>query len=314
MNRRDRLIGIALALLNRHETAQSLAAKFEVSTRTIKRDMQTLAELGVPVYAETGPAGGYRIMDGYKLPPLQLEPREALTLLFSLQAMQAYADTPFNRERWTVMDKIVGILPADTLAQVTPLLTRFGIDVPPRSYTAPLLERLMEHTAASHCVAAQYRSQNGRKPVVLQPKRIYAANGFWYCEAYSYTHGEERLFRVDRFETVERSDPPREAYAAASSRQAPMLALAEAAVSVPVRVRLTYRGMIQTEQDRHIGELIRQTGDDEWEVAFDCPQAEWEWAARFFFAMGPDAEVLEPEQLRGELRRLAEELRNRYAD
>lgn len=314
MNRRDRLIGIALALLNRHETAQSLAAKFEVSTRTIKRDMQTLAELGVPVYAETGPAGGYRIMDGYKLPPLQLEPREALTLLFSLKAMQAYADTPFNRERWTVMDKIVGILPADTLAQVTPLLSRFGIDVPPRSYTAPLLEQLMAHTAAAHNVTALYRSQSGRKPVVLQPKRIYAANGFWYCEAYSYTHGEERLFRVDRFETVERSDPSGEASPVVAPRQARAPAKAETAAAVPVRVRLTYRGMILTEQDAHIGELIRQTGDDEWEVAFDCPQAEWEWAVRFFFAMGPEAEVLEPVRLREELRRIAEEQCKRYAD
>ncbi|AGA59116.1 putative transcriptional regulator [Thermobacillus composti KWC4] len=92
MRRMDRLVAILIALQQRPETAQSLADKFEVSRRTILRDMQALAEMGVPIWAEPGPAGGFRLMEGYRLPPLQLDSQEALTLLFALRALTRLAE------------------------------------------------------------------------------------------------------------------------------------------------------------------------------------------------------------------------------
>ncbi|WP_078501207.1 helix-turn-helix transcriptional regulator [Paenibacillus selenitireducens] len=305
----DRLIAIVIALQQRQESAQMLADKLEVSKRTIMRDMQALSEMGIPLYAVTGPAGGYRLSEGYRLPPLQLDVQETLTVLVALRALTAYADTPFNRERWTVIDKIRHILPPAALQQVEPLLELMRVEVPKRSFKAPLLNELIDYCSRGAWMKAYYRSAKHRRWLLLQPKSVYAEHGFWYCEAYSPTHGELRMFRADRFEELQDADP-----ASVQDQVEQAVSIKGDAVSQSIRIRatLSYRGMLQVEQDPHIGEKVYALQDDLWEVDFQCPGAEWEWATRFFFALGADANVLEPEELRAVLYEKARDLCNRY--
>lgn len=169
-----------MALQRRPETAQSLADKLEVSKRTILRDMQSLSEMGIPLFSMTGPSGGFQLMEGFQLSPLQFNSQEALIILLALQAITRISDTPFNKERWTVIDKIINNLPANMLKQLEPILEHTEVNVPKRSYKAPHLSALLSYTA----------------------------NGFWYCEAYSTTHQEDRLFRVDRLDTIKEVEPP----------------------------------------------------------------------------------------------------------
>jgi predicted DNA-binding transcriptional regulator YafY len=81
---------------------------------------------------------------------------------------------------------------------------------------------------------------------------------------------------------------------------------------VRIHARLTYRGALLAEQDRHFGHLVRQIGDEEWLLDVMCPVKEWRWAVKFFYSLALDAEVLEPVQLREEIRRMADEVRERY--
>jgi len=311
VKRQDRLIALILALQQRNETAGSLAAKFEVSTRTIIRDIQTLSEMGVPLYSESGPAGGYRLMESYRLPPLQLDSGEALALFFSLKALQGYPDTPFNQERWTLLDKLAALLPPETLKNLQPFLSRIDLDVPERHYKTPLLTDLIGYAAEERCLEVAYRSRSSAKTVLLRPERIYASHGFWYCEAYSWTHGENRLFRVDRMESLTPVPvPPPLPGTSGKPEPQPESPLPP----VRIRVRLTWRGMLQVERDRHIGESVTAAGEDAWEADFRLPRSEWAWAARFFYELGPEAEVLEPAELRAEIRRTAVEVARRYAD
>lgn len=306
LRRMDRLVAILIALLQRPETAQSLADKFEVSRRTILRDMQALAEMGVPICAEPGPAGGYRLMEGYRLPPLSLDSREALTVLFALRALEQLADTPFREARWTAIGKIRAVLPKAMLESIEPVLDRVGLEIPRRKVRTPHLPELMEHAAASRWIRVDYRSTSRRRWLELLPRRIYAAHGFWYCEAYSPLHGETRTFRVDRMARIEAIDGP--------ATRRPSGERAEPERRPPVRIvaRLSYRGSLLAEQDEHIGERVRQIADDEWEVDFDCPAEEWDWAVRFFYTLGPDAEVREPERLRREIGEMARRVCERY--
>ncbi|UHA76296.1 helix-turn-helix transcriptional regulator [Paenibacillus sp. 481] len=300
----DRLIAIVIALQQRQESAQMLADKLEVSRRTIMRDIQALSEMGIPLYAETGPGGGYRLSEGYRLPPLQLDVQETLTVLVALRALTAYADTPFNRERWTVMDKIRHILPPEALHQVEPLLELMRVQVPKRSYKAPLLTELLAYCSSGAWMKAYYRSEKHRRWLLLQPKHVYAENGFWYCEAYSPTHGELRLFRADRFDELLAADPPADENQGEASDSASKY--------IRIRATLSYRGLLLVEQDPHIGEKVHAVQDDLWEVDFQCPESEWGWAIRFFFSLGEDANVLEPEALRAALYEKARELCERY--
>ncbi|SFL43227.1 Predicted DNA-binding transcriptional regulator YafY, contains an HTH and WYL domains [Paenibacillus sp. 1_12] len=311
MRRVDRLIAILIALQQRHETAQSLADKFEISKRTILRDMQALAEMGVPLYAVAGPKGGFRLMEGFQLPPLQMDTQEALTVLFALKAMIRMADTPFNQARFTIMDKIRALIPETTLKQIEPVLEKLEMDVPARSFKTPHLTSLLALMSESKWLEVYYRSANHQRWLHILPKRIYAANGFWYCEAYSLTHQEYRLFRVDRFDRIRETEAPE----LQQQDQDPISernAVPEGNNPIRVVARLTYKGMLAVEQDAHIGELVRWISDDVWEVDFPCPASEWEWAIRFFFSIGLHAEVMEPEILRQEIGQLAKQLYQQY--
>lgn len=346
-------MAIVMALQNGPETAQSLADRLEVSKRTILRDMQALAEMGVPLYAMPGPAGGYRLMEGYKLPPLQFSSDEALVVLFALNAMIKIADTPFNQARWTALDKIRSVLPESLLHQIEPLLTKMEFEIPDRQYSIPNLEPIIRCAAESRWVSVHYRSENRTRWLNLLPIRIYTSHGYWYCEAYSQEHQEERTFRIDRMtEVVELGQPPAEVKSErltvsdaersavkseksavrkseqstagqigtssetnADKRESAALAKPDTSrKSERVRIcaRLTYRGALLAEQDKHFGHLVRQVSDDEWMLDFMCPVSEWRWLVKFFYSLALDAEVLEPGQLREEIRSMAAEVIRHY--
>ncbi|REK76999.1 helix-turn-helix transcriptional regulator [Paenibacillus paeoniae] len=308
MKRSDRLMAILIALQQKPATAQSLADKLEVSKRTILRDMQALAEIGIPLYAVSGPAGGYRLMEGYSLPPLHFSSEEALVILFALNAVTRLSDTPFHQARWTVMDKIRSTLPPSILEQVEPLLNRLEIEIPDRPQRTPLLDRLLAYVAESAWILAHYRSEKHQRWLHMQPKRVYMAHGFWYCEAYSHEHGEKRSFRVDRFLELKIATPP-ESEVSESISDSSKSTMA----SIAIHAKLTYRGALLAEQDVHVGHDVRQIDDDEWELRFECPADEWDWAVKFFYGMGMDATVLEPDELRRDLYELGCKMADRYA-
>lgn len=267
----------------------------------------------MPVYSQTGPSGGYRLMASYRLEPLQLESKETLTILLALKTMLHYADTPFNRERWTAFDKIKAILPKEIRNQIDPLLDNIEVEVPKRRYKTPYLEDLLLHVVNSTWIEAMYRSQNERKMICIMPTRLYANQGFWYCEAFSQTHGEERIFRVDRLESLSVVQAPlkisNEMKKATGAQSQSKMVHQE-----PIRIQaiLTYKGMIQVEQDPHIGEQIIQVSEDLWNLDFQCPPSEIEWFIRYFFSLGLDVEVLEPLFIRERILDVSKEMCDRY--
>jgi len=311
MKRMDRLMAILIALQQKTMTAQSLADQLEVSKRTILRDMDALAEMGIPLYATSGPSGGFHLMDGYNLPPLQFDAQEALTLLFALNAVTKIADTPFNQARYTTMNKITAIMPPSILKQVEPILNHLEIQVPNRSYKTPFLAKLLKYTADAAWLHVHYRSEKHQRWLQLWPRRVYMAHGFWYCEAYSIQHQEERTFRVDRFDQLETLDKLQ-----SDLCHAQMVHKEPDANAKPIHIiaKLTYRGALLVERDPHIGEYVKHVADNEWELDFMCPAAEWTWVIQFLFTLGLEAEVLEPRSLKKEIYQRASQLCRRYED
>src|SRR5256885_13988528 len=112
MNRLDRALGILLVLRGgKAISATELSRRFEVSTRTIYRDIETLGSLGVPVYAEMGRAGGFRLAGGYFLPPGVVLVREAVLLVLWLSLLRNLRASPFAAERGTGAQKLLAGLP-----------------------------------------------------------------------------------------------------------------------------------------------------------------------------------------------------------
>lgn len=108
----DRLFGILLVLQRtRSVSATQLARQFEVSTRTIYRDLQTLSALGVPIYATRGHGGGMRLLEGYFLPPLTFSRGEGIVLLVGLTLLQSLHTFPFPQEVKTAVQKLLVAVP-----------------------------------------------------------------------------------------------------------------------------------------------------------------------------------------------------------
>jgi predicted DNA-binding transcriptional regulator YafY len=303
----DRLFAILLSLQQRQETAQTLSEKFEVSKRTILRDIQSLAEMGIPVYALTGPKGGFRLIEGYQLSPLQLDFGEALTILFALHSVTKMQETPFNQERWTVLDKVRMMIPEEVLKQIEPVLHKVQVAIPRRNYKTPFLSSIIKYTVESAWVCIFYRSEHHQRWLKIKPLKVFTEHGFWYCSAFSHTHGQERTFRIDRIESLQDTDEPD------NLEQHKQKAHTETErLPTRVRARLTYKGMLRVEKDEHISDQIRAVSDEEWELDFICPPSEWNWFIRFFYSLGMEVEVLEPDSLREEIYRLIEQLSDRY--
>ncbi len=112
MQRFDRILGILLFLRSKQSiSATELARQFEVSTRTIYRDLETLSALGVPLYAERGRQGGVRLLPGYFLPPLMFTQGEAIALLLGLTLQRSLRATPFPAEIALAEKKLLAALP-----------------------------------------------------------------------------------------------------------------------------------------------------------------------------------------------------------
>src|SRR5919198_1466812 len=117
MNRTDRLVAILLELQSRGGLrAEDLAAHFEVSVRTIYRDLEALAEGGVPLVAT--PGQGYRLMEGYFLPPLAFTATEAALLVLGADFLRTRVDADLKRPVEDALRKLAAVLPPERRAEV----------------------------------------------------------------------------------------------------------------------------------------------------------------------------------------------------
>lgn len=308
MNKLERLTGILLVLQERSLTAAQIAAHFEVSRRTVLRDIQALSELGVPVEAIAGPGGGYRLSESYLLAPLPLTAREAALLLLSLSTLSRLGDVPFAAEHASLHAKIRALLPDPLPEEVARLLAVLSVDVPERQQRTPFLESLVKAAQRRQAVRVVYRSAERQSTQHLLPLAVTTQNGFWYCRAYAFEHEEERTYRVDRIQAlmpVERTLDPAHLpeptpYADASHPQ--------------VVARLTARGVADVESEPHLGQLIQREADGSGRLALRCPPGELNWYARYFAGLGAEVDVLAPPELRDRLRQLGERLAAQYRD
>src|SRR5579862_5151567 len=122
MNKTERLTAEILLLQERKRGSEELAELLEVSKRTIIRDIQALCEMGVPVIARDGVAGGYSLPDEYSIQPLQLTWKEMLLLMLALGGLSKLADAPFSAERNSLLAKVQALLPDKHRERVAGLL------------------------------------------------------------------------------------------------------------------------------------------------------------------------------------------------
>jgi predicted DNA-binding transcriptional regulator YafY len=201
MNRTDRLYAIVEDLRAagaRGRTSAQLAARFEVGARTIKRDVSALQQAGVPIWAEGGPGGGYRLDAAATLPPLTFTPGEALAIAVALHAQP---DLPFGADARSALTKLLGAMhPSarqEAEAAVEHVYVRHGQPVEPRPPAARIVE---EAIRTGTVVVVDYRARDGRRSErrPIEPLALGRDRGTWYVWAWCQRREQGRTFRLDR--------------------------------------------------------------------------------------------------------------------
>ena len=320
--RASRLLSILLLLQTRGRmTAEALAAEFEVSLRTIYRDIDALSAAGAPVYADRGRSGGYQLLDGYRTRLTGLTDAEAETLFLGGLSGPA-AQMGFSGAVTTMQLKLLAALPPERQAAAERLAGRFHLDPVGWYQSAEEAARLPAIAQAvwnSQGVSVRYESWKGEVERELEPLGLILKGGLWYLAARpAGERGEPRTYRVSnildltvgeaRFERPEGFDLA--GWWAETSQRFEAEIFTGQAVLKLSREGLRRLARLGSEQARIAAEADASSGDGWVEVV--VPIESVEHAAVDFLRLGAEAEIVAPAPLRAEMRRTAERLAALY--
>jgi predicted DNA-binding transcriptional regulator YafY len=249
VNRTDRLYALVeelRAVAPRPWSARQLARRYEVSMRTIERDILALQDAGVPVYAQTGRRGGYVIDKARTLPPVNFTAAEMVAITVSLAGAEG---TPFAFAARSALRKVLAVAPAGQLTEAAQLMDRIrliGTDRPARSgprpagaagpgaaAAVPAVDEaaaqavsgqarpmvplaIQEAITARHVLRLDYRDRRDEVTVrEVEPVAFAGTRDHWYLLAWCRLREAARAFRVDRIlAAVDTGEPaPHRSYA-----------------------------------------------------------------------------------------------------
>ncbi len=323
--RQSRLLSILLILQTRgRTTASALAAEFEVSVRTIYRDIDQLSAAGAPVYADRGREGGFQLLDGYRTRLTGLTDAEAETLFLGGLAGPAAA-MGFSEALMTMQLKLLAALPPERQAAAERMAGRFHLD-PSGWYQGETggerLPELAQAVWSQRRISVRYERWSGPVDRTLEPLGLILKGGVWYLGARPAGEAKAwpRTYRVSNILTLEVAEDGFERpegfdlaawWAAASARFEAEVFTGEA------RLRLTADGLRRL---RRLGSayaaIVAATempAADAW-VEVTAPIESVAHATSDFLRLGAEAEVLAPPDLRSAMRRMAEQLAALYSD
>ncbi|WP_030596738.1 helix-turn-helix transcriptional regulator [Streptomyces fulvoviolaceus] len=307
--RAARLIKMVLLLQSRPSmTAAELATELEVSERTITRDAQALSEAGVPVYADRGRAGGYRLIGGYRTRLTGLARSEAEALFLS-GVPGALREMGLEDAASAARLKVsAALLPSLRDASKT-AGQRFHLDAP-NWFTEPKAPELLPAVADAvwddRRVVARYRSGDGEVERELEPYGLVLKAGVWYLCARVAEQGAYRVYRIDRFTAV---DAGEERFSRDEEFDLPAFweeraeQFARSILRAEVVVRLSPEGVrrlpyvVDPVSARDALSLAGAPDDGGW-LTVTLPVESEKVAHTQLTALGPEVEVLAPEALR----------------
>ncbi len=204
--RASRLVNLLLLLQTRgRATAAELAAQLEVSVRTVHRDVEALAESGVPIYADRGPHGGIRLVDGYRTRLTGMTAEEAEALFLAGMPGPA-AELGLGTVVAAAQLKVLASLPPELRARASRLVERFHLDAGDwfsASQPVPHLAALSDAVWNTTRMTIEYDRGDGPVRRLLEPLGLVLKAGIWYVVA--AVDGQMRTYRISRVVAAERS-------------------------------------------------------------------------------------------------------------
>lgn len=300
MNRIERISAILIQLQSKQVvTAQEIADRFEISLRTVYRDMKALEETGVPILAEAGT--GYSIMEGYKLPPVHFSINEATALLTAEKLIEKLTDTGINKDYKSALLKIKAILRSTEKKYLETIEDRIEVVqnryVTETSKDSDFLQKIISAISTKSILKLEYLASSSGEISLrnIEPVGIFFLGNRWLLIAYCRLRKDYRNFRLDRFraltnnaETYQTKHPALKTFLDKMSKE-------EKLYKVVIEIEndvVKYLG----EQKFYNGYVAEKKGKSKTEMTFLTPSLEG--FARWYLMIGDHTRIISPLQLK----------------
>lgn len=284
-----------------------LAERLGVTTRSVRRDVDRLRELGYPVRAEHGAGGGYQLGTGRRLPPLLLHDDEAVAVAVCLRLAAGGTIEGLGEAAVRTLAKLDQVLPSRLRTQVE-AIHRSTVTLDDRTprVDAALLLTVARAIRETERISFSYNAPQGASERRVEPYRLVATGRRWYLLAFDLDRDDWRTFRLDRMAGAESRGwrfRPRQAPDAAEYVRR---AISQAAYEHVARVRI---GAPKDEVEQAIPASVGTlTADGEGHTVLAAGGSDLRWMALHLVALPWEIEVLDPPELLDVMRDLAARL------
>ncbi|MCJ8312259.1 MAG: YafY family transcriptional regulator [Saccharospirillaceae bacterium] len=296
----DRLISIIMILLDKKRIgAQTLADMFEVSPRTIYRDIDTINIAGIPIRSTPGVDGGFEIMQQYKIDKKVFSSADLSAILMGLTSL---SDMIGSDELVNALAKVKSFIPTDKTKEIELKANQILIDLNPwmgNRHIQPYLEMIKTALRQSKLLSFDYADVYGNKSArTTEPYQLVLKNSHWYWQGYCHKRNDYRLFKLARtsnLQIIEQSFIPRD-------YQKPQLEFNDILETLQNDIKLRiHKSVKQRVLDYCSYEQFSADGDDYYIVSF--PFIENDYYYNILFSFGDKCECLEPLHIRKEMKR-----------
>ncbi|MGW8115277.1 helix-turn-helix transcriptional regulator [Caproicibacterium sp. NSD3] len=305
----DRLVSIIMILLDKERIgAQELADMFEVSPRTIYRDIDTINMAGIPICSTSGVGGGFEIMQKYKIDRKVFSTADLSAILMGLSSL---SNMMRGDELVNALAKVKSFIPTDRAKDIELKANQIYVDLSPwmgNRNIQPYLEIIKIALQESKLLSFEYADRYGNKTArTAEPYQLVLKSSHWYMQGYCHKRSDYRLFKLSRISNLQMQEEtftPRD-------YQKPILDFAEILETMQTKIKIRiHKSVMDRVLDYCTYENFSPDGDEHYIVSF--PFIENDYYYNILLGFGDKCECLEPLHIRAEMKRRIRDIATLY--
>lgn len=295
----DRLMSIVLVLLDKERiSAQELADMFEVSLRTIYRDIDAIDLAGIPIRSTSGVGGGFEIMPNYKIDRKVFSSADLSAILIGLSSL---SDMIRTDELINALTKVKSFIPADRVKEIELKVNQICIDLSQwmgNKNIQPYLKIIKTSLQESRLLTFKYIAHHGNKTArTVEPYQLVLKSSHWYLHGYCHERKDFRLFRLSRMSNLQIQ---KEVFTLRNYQQ-PQLETSDilATMQIEIKIRI-HKSIMDRVLDYCSFENFCLDGDEHYIVTF--PFIDNDYHYDILLSFGNKCECLEPLHVRNKIK------------